>query len=223
MPNTFARIMLARIFSQRCSYLFFALLLLLVTLPFLIDSEQGRIIANLINLSILLAVVAAVGRTRFLFAAAVLLALPVVGFQVLGITWSEPRYLMLSWVFGAFFYFTALFLLLRYVLFPYVMNTDKLYGAASVYLMLGILWAYLYGIIQYFYPGSFAPAGAPLSLFDLIYFSFAALTTAGYGDIAPVLPVSRGMAMLEQVAGVLYVAILIARLSSMYPPEDKGQ
>lgn len=223
MPITFARIRLAQVLTQRCTYLFFALLLLLVTLPLLIESDQGRIVANLINLSILLAAVAAVGRTKLSFAIAVLLALPVVGFQVLGIVWTEPRYLVLSWAFGSCFYFTTLALLLRYVLLPDVMNTDKLYGAAAAYLMLGIMWAYFYGIIQYFYPGAFAPAGAPLTLFDLLYFSFAVLTTAGFGDIVPVLPVARGLTMLEQVVGVLYVAILIARLSSMYPTEKSGQ
>ena len=56
-----------------------------------------------------------------------------------------------------------------------------MYGAAAAYLMLGVLWAYWYGIIQYFYPGAFTPAGAMLNLFDLLYFSFAVLTTAGFG------------------------------------------
>jgi hypothetical protein len=223
MSNTLARIRLAPATIHRCSYLFFALLLLLVTLPLLIESLEGRIVANLINLAILLAAVAAVGRTKLSFAIGVLLGLPVVGFQVLGIVWTDPRYLMWSWAFGSCFYFTTLSLLLRYVFLPHVMNTDKLYGAAAAYLMLGIMWAYFYGIIQYYYPGAFAPAGAALNLFDLLYFSFAVLTTAGFGDIAPVHAVARGLTILEQVVGVLYVAILIARLSSMYPTEESGQ
>jgi hypothetical protein len=223
MPITYVRIGLARGLTQRCTYLFFAQLLLLVTLPLLIESEQGRIVANLINLSILLAAVAAVGRTKLSFAIGVLLALPVVGFQVLGIVWMESHYLVWSWAFGSCFYFTTLALLLRYVFLPHVMNTDKLYGAAAAYLMLGIMWAYFYGIIQYFYPGAFAPAGAPLALFDLLYFSFAVLTTAGFGDITPVHAVARGLTILEQVVGVLYVAILIARLGSMYPTGESGK
>ena len=102
------------------------------------------------------------------------------------------------------------------MLLPEVMNANKLYGAGAIYLMLGVTWAYFYGVIQYFYPGSFAPAGAPLQQFDFLYFSFAVLTTAGFGDIVPVHPVARGLTMLEQIIGVLYVAILIARLSGMY-------
>ena len=112
---------------------------------------------------------------------------------------------------------------MRYVLLPEVMNADKLYGAAAAYLMLGIMWAYFFGIVQHYYPGAFGHADAPLTPFDLLYFSFAVLTTAGFGDIVPVLPVARGLTMLEQIAGVLYVAILIARLSGMYSTAEKQE
>lgn len=206
--------------GNRCAYLFFALLLLLVTLPLLIGTEGGRVVANVINLAILLAAVAAVGRTKHSFVVAALVGLPVVGFQLLGFARAEPFYLMCSWAFGSAFYCVALVLLLRYVLMPENMNSDKLYGAAAAYLMLGIVWAYWYGIIQFFYPGAFTPAGAPLAMFDLLYFSFAVLTTAGFGDIVPVAAVARGLTMLEQVVGVLYIAILIARLHSMYSTDE---
>jgi hypothetical protein len=213
----------SRLLTHRCTFLFFALLLLLVTLPLMIDSAHGRIVANVINLCILLAAVAAVGRTRLAFGIAVLIALPVVGFQMLFFARADADYLIWSWAFGAAFYCMTLSLLLRDVLLPDAMNADKLYGAAAAYLMLGIMWAYFYGIVQYFYPGAFTPAGAPLNLFDLLYFSFAVLTTAGFGDIVPVHAVARALAMFEQVVGVLYIAILIARLHSMYPTGAKAE
>lgn len=212
---------IAQVLPHRCSYLFLAMLLLLVTLPLLITSNAGRIAAGLINLAILLTAVAAIGRSRASFAAAVLLALPVFGFQVLGLLRDDLSYLLLSWAFSACFYFMTVALLLRYVLLPTVMNTDKLYGAGAIYLMLGIMWMYFYGIIQYFYPGAFSATGATLNLYDLLYFSFTVLTTVGFGDIVPVHPVARGMTMMEQIVGVLYVAILIARLSSMYSTSER--
>jgi len=220
---TLAPAQLTKVLPHGCAYLFFALLLLLVTLPLLLGRDTGRIVANLINLGVLLAAVVAVGRTRRLYLIAVLLGLPVVGFQVAGIVGAEPFYLVLSWAFGACFYFWTIALLLRYVLLPEVMNANKLYGAGAIYLMLGVTWSYFYGVIQYFYPGSFAPAGAPLHQFDFLYFSFAVLTTAGFGDIVPVHPVARGLTMLEQIIGVLYVAILIARLSGMYSEAEKAE
>ncbi|MGH7260601.1 MAG: ion channel, partial [Nitrospiraceae bacterium] len=115
----------------------------------------------------------------------------------------------------------ALVSLLRYIFSPAAMTTDKLYGAASAYLLLGVLWAYMYVLLEQIYPGSFAIAGAPLAaatLPDLLYFSFTTFTTTGFGDIVPVLRHAQMLAILEQVTGVLFVAILIARLTGIYQP-----
>jgi hypothetical protein len=49
----------------------------------------------------------------------------------------------------------------------------------------------------------------------LIYFSFVTLTTVGYGDMAPIHPLTRSLATLEALVGQLYPAILIARLVSL--------
>jgi hypothetical protein len=85
--------------------------------------------------------------------------------------------------------------------------------------MIAIFWAYLFGVLQYFYLGAFMFHGIPkaLNLAELIYFSFTALTTAGFGDITPALIQSRFLTILETVTGVMYVAILIARLTGVYP------
>ena len=60
-----------------------------------------------------------------------------------------------------------------------------------------------------------------LDMAELIFFSFTALTTAGFGDITPVLIQSRFLTILEMVTGVMYVAILIARLTGVYPVVGK--
>jgi len=220
VPLNFMRSAFARIFTQRCFYLFFALLMLLVAVPFLGQTVGGRIAANGINLLILLTAIAAVGRSKLSFLIGVLLAVPTVGFQLLGLSLSETRYLALSWMFGAGFYFATIVYLLRYVFSPDVMSIDKLYGAASVYLMLGLLWFYFYLLAGYFVPGSFSSGGgaaAELSAGHLIYFTFTVLTTTGFGDITPVLPLARTLVTLEQLSGTLFIAILIARLAGIYP------
>jgi len=85
------------------------------------------------------------------------------------------------------------------------MTGDKLYGAGAAYLLLGVLWAYLYAILQSFQPGAFALGGTPyteVAVLDMIYFSFTVLTTVGLGDITPVLPFARSLVNLEEmVAG----------------------
>ena len=85
------------------------------------------------------------------------------------------------------------------------MTTDKLYEAASAYFLVGALWTYLYAIVQYFYPGSFAMGGTPVTavpMLNLLYFSMMALTTSGFGNVAPVLPPAQSLTVLEQIFGV---------------------
>src|SRR5574337_107585 len=109
--------------------------------------------------------------------------------------------------------------LLHYVLRRDEMTPDKLYGAVAAYIMIAIFWAYLFGVLQYFHPGAYALHGTPtaLNLADLIFYSFTVLTTAGFGDITPTTIQSRFPTILEAMGGVMYVAILIARLTGVYP------
>ena len=109
-------------------------------------------------------------------------------------------------------------LLLRYVFAREVMNTDRLWGAASAYLLIGVLWGYLFTIVDRAWPGSFSVRGelAPLNLIDLIYFSFSTVTTTGFGDIVAVGEKAKMVATLEGIFGQLFIAILIAKLVGVY-------
>ncbi|MFO1415104.1 MAG: potassium channel family protein [Burkholderiales bacterium] len=219
MALRIARDALSRIFFQRCFYLFLMLLVLIVMAPFLPGTPSGRFGTNLINAFVVVATVAAVGRSLFSFALVLLLALPTLGFQWLGISESEPYWLVRSWAAGALLYAATLTYLLQYVFRREVMTADKLFGAAAGYLMLAILWAYLYAIIEYAYPKSFLVGGQPsgLDFYDGLYFSMTVLTSTGFGDITPLSRAARSVCMVEQVAGALFVAILIARLAGVYP------
>ena len=180
-----------------------------------------RMIANLLNVFVLMAAVAAVGRTRFSFVLALLLTVPIIGFQWLGLSQGEHSYILWSWTLGALFYLITLVYLLRYVFGAEVMTADKLFGAASAYMLLGFLWSYLYAISQYYHPEAFTVHGVitELSIKDVIYFSFTTLTSTGYGDIAPVSNHTKALASVEQIFGTLFVAILIARLAGIYPEQ----
>ena len=89
--------------------------------------------------------------------------------------------------------------------------------------MLGMLWAYFYALVEYFYPGSFAVSGAAanLAMPDFIYFSFTVLTSTGFGDLTPLSRQARSLCVVQQVVGALFVAILIARLAGVYPPRQR--
>ena len=86
--------------------------------------------------------------------------------------------------------------------------------------MLGLLWTVAYWLVDQLDPGAFAfntnEGRQSISGFNAFYFSFVTLSTVGYGDITPVSKVARMLAAMEAMTGLLYVAVLIARLVALY-------
>ena len=120
-----------------------------------------------------------------------------------------------------FFVLTA-GLAMRQVLFTGDVTPNKLTGAVCVFLLLGIIWTMLYTLAESLSPGAFnglqhsedeLPYIEWYEHFpDLTYFSFVTLTTLGYGDITPKLPLARFLAYLQAIVGQLYIAIMVASL-----------
>ena len=223
MAITLARAAIGRLFYQRCFYLFLVLLALIVGVPFIEPTALGRFTVNMMAIAVIIAAVAAIGRTVVSFVVALLLAVPAVLFHWLGVTSADAHWSLLSWSFGAALYATTLAFLLRYVFQHDVMTVDRLFGAAAAYLLIGVLWGYLYAIVGYLYPGSFGSSGAAIVMtaHDYVYFSFTVLTSTGFGDITPLLRQARSLCVMQQLVGTLFLAILIARLAGVYPPPDR--
>jgi hypothetical protein len=94
-------------------------------------------------------------------------------------------------------------------------------ASISAYLMLGLMWTMAYWLVDQLTPGgafSFNTNAGPRSIngFNGFYFSFITLSTVGFGDITPVSKMARWLAAMEAMTGLLYVAVLIARLVSLY-------
>ncbi len=215
---------LSRIFFQRCFWLFVVLLILICAVSFVPASDHGRLILNGVNIFLLIATVAAVARSTLSFAIVLLLAVPAVLFQYLGLWHDSDIDLARSWVFCAVLYAITILYLLRYVFQPKVMTQDKLFGAAAAYLLIGVFWAYLYAVIGFYYPQSYMVLGQTgrLVYADALYLSMTTLTSTGFGDIVPLTRPARGTCMMEQITGALFVAILIARLAGIYPAPNTG-
>jgi hypothetical protein len=104
---------------------------------------------------------------------------------------------------------------LALVLRPGPITTWRIEGAIAVYLLLGFAWSHAYELVALWHPGAFAGAVEGTGFQPLTYYSFVTLTTMGYGDIMPVHPLARALAVLEALTGQLYLAILLARLVSL--------
>lgn len=95
-------------------------------------------------------------------------------------------------------------------------TSARIQGAVAVYLLLGLAWAHGYEIVNRLIPGSFhSSVGGAFSVVEWFYYSFATLTTLGYGDIVPIKQVSRSLAIGEALTGQLYLTVLIARLVAL--------
>ncbi len=104
-------------------------------------------------------------------------------------------------------------------------TTESLAGAICAYLLIGLLWADVFSVLETIQPGSFSSVAVAsdaattvqsvrLQVDQFSYFSFVTLSTLGYGDITPLTRPARNLAALEAIFGQLYLAVLIARLVS---------
>jgi len=224
MPIRKAHAAMGKVFFHRCFYLFLALILLIPCSLLVEPTPLGRMLVNIVNVFLMLSVAAAVGRSIWSFVLVLLLAAPYAVFHWRSLDGQHSEASLLALVFGFVLYIVTLGYLLRYVFRREVMTTDKLFGAAAAYLLSGVLWAYIYALIDYLCPHSFLVSGAvvKLSTPEVLYFSFTVLTSTGFGDIIPLTPPARAACILEQAAGALFVAILIARLVGVYAPRLRG-
>lgn len=98
-------------------------------------------------------------------------------------------------------------------------TVHRISGAVAAYLLIGLVFAFVYDAIEILLPGSFhfaTPGLRDAALADpMTYFSFTTLTTVGYGDITPRIPLTQSLANLESLIGQLFPTILIARLVAL--------
>jgi len=111
---------------------------------------------------------------------------------------------------------------LRFAMRATAVDAEHLYAALSAYLMAGIFFGLLYFVVEQVNPGTFT-APTQFTQTSAIYFSFVTLATLGYGDIAPRGDIARGIAIVEGVGGQLFLAVLVARLVSLYTKSGHDQ
>src|SRR6266550_2039280 len=197
-----------------------ALALLFVSFPFVEEVKGGDVIVSILLSVVLLCAVLAVASSRRTLIVALLLAIPAVAGRWINHFRPDlippPVFLTAGLMLIAF----VVVNLLRFILRAPSVNTEVLCASISAYLMLGLMWTVAYWLVDQITPGAFAfnTNGGRQSMngFNAFYFSFVTLSTVGYGDITPVSKAARMLAAMEAMTGLLYVAVLIARLVALY-------
>jgi hypothetical protein len=205
--------------ENRSALLLASIVLFFVMAPLLEDRAGGGL---LLTLNLYMTLVAAAGtlaeqRTVFW------IALPI---AILSMILVLASHYSSAWtlLFANYLVLAAFLMLVSGSLFFYlgqpgqIITRGRILVSVSLYFLLGLTWFALFNLINLIEPGSFAESGAPITgvvhWSTMLYFSLVTLTTLGYGDVTAVRPAARMIATLEAAAGVLYVAITVARLVS---------
>ena len=205
------------------------LILMVCTIAFIAMLPVAEHIPRLVDIVHLIMVVSAIsvaGVTRRSLVIGASLGIPAGVFGFLA-NHSDIGYVnSLSYLFNAALYIYMLVLMLRRIFLTQKVTKETIYLAITCYLMMGLTWTVVYIPLEIWAPGSFTfSADLPPKVFwvDLYYFSFVTLTTLGYGDVSPVAPLTRMLAIFEAMAGVLYLGILMARLIGAYEGDRTSQ
>jgi len=208
-------------------YLLIALLIFLVAIPLTDDLGIGGvpIIRGLVFSGVLvIGVWSLKGGDRY-FTLGMIFAVAGVILNVLAVQVHSLFFQHGSLLLMVGFLLVAISFTLRQVAFGTDISANRLVGAVCVYLLLGVIWALTYSMIELMAPGSFSGFEAWSDRgwdSEWLYFSFVTMTTLGYGDLLPLSATARALAYLQAVFGQFYIAILVAGLVSAYISNRQG-
>jgi hypothetical protein len=194
--------------------------------PFMEGSDVGRALFSVFGIAILGLVVLAVRSTPGLTWVALLLGVPATVLLLIQAVTGSDDLEPYSSALEAVLYFYAAGALIAYMLADRKITRDELFAVGATFTLVAWAFAYAYTVCQAIDPHSFTAAVDPngdRSWMELLFLSFTTLTSTGLSDVIPVQPFARGLSMIEQLAGLSYVALLVSRLvglTVMRPERD---
>lgn len=178
------------------------------------DTRTGRWLFGAIAAVVVPLTVWVVNRTPAVTRVAWLLAIPAMLLTALGIAFDSDRWLAVSALLEALLYFYAAASLIAYMLRDHRVTRDELFAVGATFTLLAWGFAYAFYVCQAWFPGSFTglEPQRPRTWLELLFLSFTNLSATGLGDVLPVSPQARILVMLEQLAGIGYLAMVVSRL-----------
>jgi hypothetical protein len=180
------------------------------------DDQLGTLALSLFGLLVLTLAVRVVRASPAVTWVAVVIGIPTVIMTVVDVlTRDEQPWHLYSDLLHAVFYGYTFVALIRYMFDDDVIGTDEILAIGATFTVGIWLFAFLYSICQTWVPGSFSAAlspEAPRTWFELLFLSCTTMTSTGLSDVVPVLPHARSLVMLQQIVGMLYLAVVVARI-----------
>lgn len=200
------------------AFLLAAQLLSLVLYAVFDGSSSGRALLSAFGVLVLSLVVWVINRSPAIRWIAWVLVAPAFVLALLSVVFISPTLLMWSSLLEAALYFYAAGSLIAYMMEDYRVTTDELFAAGATFTLLAWGFAYAYQVCQTWFPGSFLGGtypGQARTFLELLSLSFTNLSATGLGDTLPISSPARVLVMLEQFAGVAYIAVVVSRLIGM--------
>jgi hypothetical protein len=197
------------------AFLFGAQLMALLLYPALEGNDVGRSLFSVFGILILGLVLLAVRDSPGLTWVGIVLGAPATVLLLIQAVTRDDALLPYSSALEAPLYFYAAYALIRYLLADHEVTRDELWAVGATFTLVAWAFAYVFVVWQAIEPGSFTAAVDPhddRSWIELLFLSFTNLSSTGLSDVVPVKPFARSLVMLEQLAGVAYIAMLVSRL-----------
>ncbi len=183
--------------------------------PFMEGSDVGRALFSVFGIAILGLVVLAVRSSPGLTRVGLLLAAPASVLLLIQAVSGEDDLLPYSSALETFLYLYAAGALIAYMLADHDITRDELWAVGATFTLVAWAFAHAYTVVQAIHPESFIAANDPTAdrtWMELLFLSFTTLSSTGLSDVVPVRPFARAVVMLEQLAGLAYVAMVVSRL-----------
>ena len=238
------------VLTGRFSVLFWFLVMVIAAPVVLPDGPIIRRLMGIALFVLMLSGLNAIANRRRHLIIGLVLAVPAVALTAVSLADQNfATYVTSQYLYLAFFIYLAI-QMLRWTMQQTEVNSETIYGAVNVYLLMALIWGLAYYAIALEFPGSFHfPEEAELGVVQttrvealevgeelppspewtemansaqgtMMYYSFVTITTLGYGDIFPASDATRILAMLEATLGQLFLVILVARLVGLYTAQQ---
>ena len=205
----------SRLTRHPSAFLLAAQLLALVLFPIMDNTGTGRLLYAAVGAVVVALALWVVNRSPVVNWVAWVLAAPAIALSLATVFLRDPALVAYSSLFESALYFYAAGGLIAYMLRDHQVTGDELFAAGATFTLLAWAFAYAYFACQEWYPGSFTAMqspGAPRTWIELLFLSFSTLSGVGLGDILPLSSPARVLVMLEEFAGVGYIAAIVSRL-----------